>query len=70
MSRLTHGSELTEAVIQICRPRGVRVSVSDRVDVALAAKADGVQLGARSLLICRPNQSPNRKTARNVSAPS
>jgi len=41
--------ELTRAVVAICRPRGVRVAVNDRVDVALAAEADGVQLGRRSL---------------------
>jgi thiamine-phosphate diphosphorylase len=52
-----HGStarelfELTSAVIAIARPRGVKVAVNDRVDVALAAGADGVQLGGRSLPI-------------------
>jgi thiamine-phosphate diphosphorylase len=39
----------TVAVLAECRPSGVRVAVNDRVDVALAAGADGVQLGARSL---------------------
>jgi thiamine-phosphate pyrophosphorylase len=43
--------ELTEKVIAACRPRGVRVAVNDRLDVALAAGADGVQLGERSLTI-------------------
>ena len=41
--------ELVEDVIAICRERRVRVAVNDRVDVALAAGADGVQLGERSL---------------------
>jgi thiamine-phosphate pyrophosphorylase len=40
---------MTRDVLAICRPRGVRVAVNDRLDVALALAADGVQLGARSL---------------------
>jgi thiamine-phosphate pyrophosphorylase len=40
---------LAEAVIAVCRPHGVRVAVNDRLDVALAVQADGVQLGERSL---------------------
>lgn len=36
-------------VVAICRPRGVRVAVNDRLDVALTVQADAVQLGARSL---------------------
>ena len=40
---------LVEEVIAICRPRGVRVAINDRLDVALAVRADGVQLGAQSL---------------------
>ncbi len=43
--------ELAKDVIEICRPRGVRVAVNDRLDVALAVNADAVQLGARSLPI-------------------
>jgi len=43
--------DLTTAVIAIARPRGVKVAVNDRVDVALAIGADGVQLGERSLAI-------------------
>jgi thiamine-phosphate pyrophosphorylase len=42
-------ADLTRAVLAICRPCGVRVAVNDRLDVALALEADGVQLGARSL---------------------
>src|ERR671936_581065 len=40
---------LAQAAVTICRPRGVRVAVNDRIDVALAVGADGVQLGGRSL---------------------
>ena len=43
--------ELTRAIVAIARDHGVRVAVNDRVDVALAAGADGVQLGGRSLPI-------------------
>jgi thiamine-phosphate pyrophosphorylase len=43
--------DLARAVVERCRPRGVRVAVNDRIDVALAADADGVQLGARSLSV-------------------
>ena len=41
----------TRAAIEVCRPLGVRVAVNDRVDVALAAGADGVQVGNRGLPI-------------------
>src|SRR5437763_15494114 len=41
--------DLAQAVVMLCRPRGVRVAVNDRIDVALAVGADGVQLGGRSL---------------------
>src|ERR687884_1042920 len=40
---------LAQAVVTIGRPRGVWVAVNDRIDVALAVGADGVQLGSRSL---------------------
>ena len=40
---------LAQEVIAICRPRGVRVAINDRLDVALAVRADGVQLGEQSL---------------------
>jgi thiamine-phosphate pyrophosphorylase len=41
--------DLAQAVVTICRPRGVWVAVNDRIDVALAVGVDGVQLGGRSL---------------------
>jgi len=40
---------LTEAVIAAVRPAGATVVVNDHVDVALAAGADGVHLGAGDL---------------------
>ncbi len=40
---------LTHAAIALCRPLGVRVAVNDRLDVALAVRADGVQVGGRGL---------------------
>ena len=42
---------LSRRIISICRPLGVRVALNERIDVALAAGADGVQLGSRSLPI-------------------
>ncbi len=43
--------DLTSEIIAIARPLGARVAVNDRIDVALAAGADGVQLGERSLSV-------------------
>ncbi len=40
---------LVRALVAELRPRGVLVLVSDRIDVARAADADGVQLGFRGL---------------------
>jgi thiamine-phosphate pyrophosphorylase len=37
--------ELARAVIAHARPKGVRVLVNDRVDIALASGADGVHVG-------------------------
>ncbi len=41
--------ELTREVVRLCRGSGVTCLVNDRVDVALAAGADGVHLGAHDL---------------------
>lgn len=41
--------DLAQAIGDVCRPLGVRFLVNDRIDVALAAGADAVQLGRRSL---------------------
>lgn len=40
---------LTTAVLELARPAGTLVLVDDRVDIALAAGADGVHLGANDL---------------------
>jgi thiamine-phosphate pyrophosphorylase len=40
--------ELTRAACAVAQPHGARVLVNDRVDVALAAEADGVHLRASS----------------------
>lgn len=40
---------LTRMAIEVARPHGARVLVNDRLDVALAANADGVHLTATSL---------------------
>ncbi len=42
---------LSQSIVSICRPLGVRVAVNDRLDVALVVGADAVQLGSRSLPI-------------------
>lgn len=41
--------EATCQVMAYARPRGVRILVNDRVDIALAAAADGVHLGQEDL---------------------
>jgi thiamine-phosphate pyrophosphorylase len=41
--------ELAEQVVAWCRPYGAACIVNDRVDVALAAKADGVHLGPEDM---------------------
>ncbi|WP_418062240.1 thiamine phosphate synthase [Pimelobacter simplex] len=42
---------LTRSVLAAVRPRGATVVVNDRLDVALAAGADGVHLGASDLAV-------------------
>lgn len=41
--------ETVVAALEITRPRGVRLIVNDRVDIALAAGADGVHVGQDDL---------------------
>lgn len=41
--------QAAEAVMRVARDRGVRIIINDRVDVALAVKADGVHLGQDDL---------------------
>jgi thiamine-phosphate pyrophosphorylase len=38
-----------EAALRVARDRGVRIIIDDRVDIALALKADGVHLGQEDL---------------------
>jgi thiamine-phosphate pyrophosphorylase len=38
-----------EAALQVARERGVKIIINDRVDIALALKADGVHLGQNDL---------------------
>jgi thiamine-phosphate diphosphorylase len=38
-----------EAAVQVARERGVKIIINDRVDIALALKADGVHLGQDDL---------------------
>jgi thiamine-phosphate pyrophosphorylase len=42
---------MTEAVLAVARPAGIPVLVNDRVDVALAAGADGVHVGADDIAV-------------------
>jgi thiamine-phosphate pyrophosphorylase len=42
---------LASALVPVARRSGARLVVNDRIDVALAAGADGVQLGRRSLTV-------------------
>lgn len=41
--------EAAKSVISFARPRGVRIIINDRIDIALAVKADGVHLGQDDL---------------------
>lgn len=45
----SHVYELAQALWPLCRQHGTLFIVNDRIDVALATGADGVQLGSRSL---------------------
>lgn len=41
--------EAAKAVLEFARPRKVKIIINDRVDIALAVKADGVHLGQDDL---------------------
>ena len=41
--------ESVESALKIARKRGVKIIINDRVDIALAVKADGVHLGQNDL---------------------
>jgi thiamine-phosphate pyrophosphorylase len=64
------GGELVELVgkaIERARPAGVRVIVNDRVDVALAAGADGVHVGQSDLAPAAVRSIAGRRLAIGVS---
>ncbi|MBI2394727.1 MAG: thiamine phosphate synthase [Deltaproteobacteria bacterium] len=44
-------AELARSLLSVARPRGARVIVHDRLDLARAVDADGVQLGERSVAV-------------------
>lgn len=44
--------DVARAIIAVARPRGVPVVINDRVDVALAAAADGVHIGEHDMSPC------------------
>lgn len=48
-------------LVALARPHGVRVIVNDRVDVAMAANADGVHVGQADLSIARVRQVAGRQ---------
>ncbi|MDQ1295714.1 MAG: thiamine-phosphate pyrophosphorylase [Actinomycetota bacterium] len=48
--------ELTVRAVRLCRARGVPCLVDDRLDVALAARADGAHVGARDLPVRRARE--------------
>ena len=48
----------TRELVALARPRGTRVIVNDRLDVALAAGADGVHLGLEWLKAERELAAP------------
>lgn len=41
--------EAAKAVIEFARPKNIKIIINDRVDIALAAKADGAHLGQDDL---------------------
>lgn len=57
--------------VQVCRPRGVPVIINDRVDVAVAADADGVHVGQSDIpaRLVRQMIGPNRILGVSVKTP-
>jgi|SRR5579884_1345562 len=69
--------ELAQALGPLCRQHGTLFIVNDRIDVALATGADGVQLGGRSLppmaarmLIFQNPQTDRRNSENTLQAPT
>lgn len=54
-------AEFTRQAIAAARPFGAKVLVNDRLDVAIAAKADGVHLRVSSLPVAEVRQSVRKK---------
>lgn len=54
-------TRFTRQAIAVARPLGAKVLVNDRLDVALAAKADGVHLRVNSLAASEVRDIVNRK---------
>jgi thiamine-phosphate pyrophosphorylase len=48
--------ELVKACVNVVRPFGAKVLVNDRIDVALAAEADGVHLASNSIPVAAARQ--------------
>jgi hydroxymethylpyrimidine kinase/phosphomethylpyrimidine kinase/thiamine-phosphate diphosphorylase len=60
------------AALQLCRPLGVPVIINDRVDVAIAADADGVHIGQSDLpaRLVRQMIGPNKILGVSVKTPA
>jgi len=54
-------AEFTRRAIAVARPHGARVLVNDRLDVALAANADGVHLRVNSLAAAKVREITTNK---------
>lgn len=54
-------AEFTRKAIAVARPHGAKVLVNDRLDVAIAANADGVHLRVSSLSVADARRSVQEK---------
>lgn len=54
-------SQMTREAIEVARPYGAKVLVNDRLDVALASRADGVHLRATSLPVSAVRQMRDQR---------